>query len=389
MRSDVPVQRLAELYRTADQVKASLVELEIDSGHQLLDTSELEGETAARWSEANAMLTELWRRHELLESFLEQADVLRGPKRFERLQELLDGASIELGRAEVPLAQRTLLGGADPAQRCSPAELLEAMSEQFEAVKATLIEISGVWDRLLPRLDHARGLLQEARRRAEDLGEGGAELEPVAQQLQDAGRSVTCDPLGARSGAIDEAAERLAAICDELERSAELKRRFERSMLEAHEELERLRALLGEAAAARQELLAKITVPDAPDAEPSRTDLAVELDAITERARTGAWREARRGLDEFNARIVAALDQGRRARDDCRAPLRDRNQLRALLETYQVKAKRLGRDQDLGVSEIFREAHAVLYTAPTDLAQAAQLVRRYQLALSPTRRQDR
>ncbi len=80
-----------------------------------------------------------------------------------------------------------------------------------------------------------------------------------------------------------------------------------------------------------------------------------------------------------------ALDQGRRARDDCRAPLRDRNQLRALLETYQVKAKRLGRDQDLGLSEIFREARDVLYTAPTDLAQAAQLVRRYQQALSPTR----
>jgi hypothetical protein len=385
MRSDEPVQRLAELYRTADQVKASLVELEIDSGHQLLDTSELEGETAARWSEANATLTELWRRHELLESFLEQADVLRGPKRFERLQELLNGASIELGSAEVPLAQRTLLGRTDLSQRCSPAELLATMSDQFEAVKATLIEISDVWDRLLPQLDQARVLLRAARQQAEELGEGEAEIEPVAHQLEAAGRIVTHDPLQARSDDLETATERLRAICDELDRSAELRRGFERSMLAAHGDLESLRSLLDETTAAREELLAKIASPGVPEAEASRTDMAIELDDITELARTGAWRQARQALDAFNAQVVMALEQGRRARDDCRAPLRDRHELRALLETYQVKARRLGRGEDPALSEIFREAQSVLYTAPTDLARAAQLVRRYQLALSPTR----
>jgi hypothetical protein len=385
MRSGDCDQRLAELHRAADQVSANLVELEIDSGRQLLDASELEGETAARWTESNATLVELWRRHGLLEGFLGQADGLRGAKRSERLQAMLDGASIQLASTEVPLAQRTLLGSADQAQRCSPAELLRAMSEQFEAVKATLIEISAAWDRLLPRCDRARGLLQEARRQAAELGEGHAELEPVAQQIEAAARSVSGDPLRARSDEIDQAIERLSAICDELDRSAELKRSFERSMLEAHGELERLRELLDEAAAARQELLVKIASLGVPEAEASRTDLAVELNAITELARTGAWRQARRALDEFNARIVVALEQGRRARDDCRGPLRDRNQLRALLETYQVKARRLGRGEDPGLSEIFREAHDVLYTAPTDLARAAQLVRRYQLALTPTR----
>jgi DNA repair exonuclease SbcCD ATPase subunit len=384
MRSDEADQRLADLHRAAEQVSASLVELEIDTGRQLLDASRLEGETARRWTESNAILVELWRRHSLLEAFLGQADELRGSKRAERLQSMVDGASIELAGTEVPLAQRTLLGSADQAQRCSPAELLAAMSEQFEAVKATLIEIDGVWDRLLPRLDEARGLLQEARRRAEELGEGEAELESVAQQLEDAGRTVSSDPLRAHGDEIDQASERLTAIRDELERTAELKRSFERSMLGAHEELERLRELLGEAAAARQELLVKIAAPDAPEAQASRTDLAFELNAITELARTGAWRQARRALDEFNARIVVALDQGRRARDDCRAPLRDRNQLRALLEAYQVKAKRLGRDGDPGLSEIFGEAHNVLYTAPTELARAAQLVRRYQLTLTQT-----
>lgn len=382
MRSGDPHERLAELHRAVDQVSANLVELEIDTGRQLLDASVLEGETAVRWAESNQTLAELWRRLGLLEAFLGQADGLRGSKRTERLQAMLDGASIELASTEVPLAQRTLLGSADRSQRCSPAELLEAMSDQFETVKATLIEISDVWDRLLPRLDRARGLLGEVRAHAAELDEGRAELEPVEQQVEAAGRSVSSDPLRARGDEIDEAIERLEAIRDELQRSAELKRSFERSMLEAHGELEHLRALLDEAAAARQELLVKIVSLDVPEAEASRDDLAVELNAVTELARTGAWRQARRALDEFNAQIVVALEQGRRARDGCRAPLRDRNELRALLETYQVKARRLGRGEDLELSELFREAHDVLYIAPTDLARAAQLVRRYQLALT-------
>ena len=133
MRSDEPDQRLVELHRAADQVSANLVELEIDTGRELLDASELTGETAARWSASNVTLTELWRRHDLLKAFLKQADGLRGSKRAERLHAMLDGASIELASTEVPLAQRTLLGSADQAQRCSPAELLEGMSEQFES----------------------------------------------------------------------------------------------------------------------------------------------------------------------------------------------------------------------------------------------------------------
>ena len=70
-------------------------------------------------------------------------------------------------------------------------------------------------------------------------------------------------------------------------------------MLEAHGELERQRGLLDEAAAAREELLDKIASPAIPTPRP-RADLASELNGIAELARTGAWRQARRALDEFN-----------------------------------------------------------------------------------------
>ena len=72
------------------------------------------------------------------------------------------------------------------------------------------------------------------------------------------------------------------------------------------------------------------------------------------------------------------LDEARRAACADRAPVEARNQFRALLEAYQVKAQRLGVVEDPELEQTFARAHEALYTAPTDLALAAQLVRRYQ-----------
>jgi hypothetical protein len=43
-----------------------------------------------------------------------------------------------------------------------------------------------------------------------------------------------------------------------------------------------------------------------------------------------------------------------------------------------VKARRLGLVEDPELEQTFARAHKALYTAPTDLALVAQLVRRYQ-----------
>ncbi len=43
-----------------------------------------------------------------------------------------------------------------------------------------------------------------------------------------------------------------------------------------------------------------------------------------------------------------------------------------------MKAQRLGVVEDPDLEQTFARAHEALYTAPTDLALVAQLVRRYQ-----------
>jgi hypothetical protein len=174
----------------------------------------------------------------------------------------------------------------------------------------------------------------------------------------------------------------LRAIREDLEGSIALKRGFEAKIHDAHELLEQVRATDREGQAAHEELLVKISVPGPPAAPKGRGDREAELAAIVALAQRGAWREARSGLDNWSTRTNASLDLARRTLDANRAPIEARNQFRALLDAYQVKAKRLGLVEEPQLAEIFTQAQQALYNAPTDLALAAQLVRSYQQALS-------
>ncbi|MGA8335998.1 MAG: hypothetical protein WB761_14730, partial [Solirubrobacteraceae bacterium] len=139
-----------------------------------------------------------------------------------------------------------------------------------------------------------------------------------------------------------------------------------------------LETAAGEGRAAHEEAVLKVSVPAAREVPVRTDDLGAELDEIAKLARSGAWRHARSKLDAWTSRTEALLDGAQRAARASRAPVEARNQFRALLEAYQVKARRLGVVEDPELEQTFARAHEALYTAPTDLALVAQLVRRYQ-----------
>ena len=171
MRSEQIDRRLADLHQACERISANLVDLEIDSGRQLLDATRLEGRSAARWATASRALTELWRRHGLLESLLKQADELRKSRRTDDLASLLRGRSIELASSEVPIARRKLLASAEETDRCSPDELLASMSAAFDEVNAVLSQIGTAWEQLVPAIDDARRRLHAATELAAELHE--------------------------------------------------------------------------------------------------------------------------------------------------------------------------------------------------------------------------
>lgn len=394
MRTPSPTARLKEFHLLAERISANLVDLELDASRQLLDASALAGRSAERWSEAKTAVAELWRRRGLLEALLERADKLGSPLRTGELRALLDGASIELTSGDVPLAQRQLLGGVRTEERCTPEQLLSDMSTAFEVVKAAIATIAGAWERLRPQLESVRMLLAETVGLAAELnGVRPPELERAARALERLGETVTADPLAASSGEIDSLRETIQLIRDDLAASVALKHGFEGHMLAARQLIGRLQAAGAESREAREELLLKIAAPAVPaPAAGNDARLEAELTAIANRAGDGDWRGARRALDVLTARAQTLLAEAHRSRDASRAPIEARNQFRALLEAYRIKAARLGRAEDPGLTRIFAQAERMLYTAPTDLALAAQLVRSYQEALSeptPTREANR
>jgi hypothetical protein len=185
---------------------------------------------------------------------------------------------------------------------------------------------------------------------------------------------------------VEAATASLEAIWRELEAAAALRSAFDLRLSEARALLASLRSALDEGAAAHREAVMKISVPSGPPPLELDDDLVAGVDQFEALAQTGRWREAGDALDRWTRDARMALDDAERVLRANRAPIEARNQLRALLEAYQVKASRLGAVEDPQLADIFDRAQEALYTAPTDLAAAAQLVRHYQEILNAPHR---
>ena len=383
MTREDPTAELIRLQEASDRVAANLLELEIDSSRQLLDVSTLTGRSADRWSEASNALTDLWRWQGQLKALLERAEKLRGPWRAGELRSLLDGRTIELTRTEVPLAERDLLGSSEITVSCTADELLARMSRAFDEAKTVVARFGDAWGELTPRVAAAQSALDETRALAAGLGESHRrDLDEAGRAVARLATSASADPLSTAPGDLDRLIGSLREIRRDLEATAALRREFDARVADARALLSTLETTAGEGRAAHDEALVKISVPTTPEPAAPRDDLGAELDEIAALARSGAWRDARHRLDGWTSRTEALLDDARQSLRANAAPIEARNQFRALLEAYQVKAQRLGVVEDPELEHTFARAHEALYTAPTDLALVAQLVRRYQELIS-------
>ena len=379
MSRDDPTHDLIRLREACDRVAANLVELEIDSSRQLLEVSSLTGRSADRWAHASAALTDLWRWHGQLTQLLERAGKLRSPWRANELASLLDGESIELTRSEVPLAERDLLGSAEITVRCTPEQLLARMSRAFDEVKTVVAGFGDAWGALTPRVTAAREALEQAEGLAAGLGETRRrDLDEAARGLAILAAAASSDPLATAPGELDRLIDSLREIRRDLDATAALRREFDARLAAARDLLASLETAAAEGRVAHAEAIRKVTLAAAPEPSAPTDGLAAELDEIASLARAGAWRDARGKLDAWTSRTETLLEQTRQAARANRAPVEARNQFRALLEAYQVKAQRLGVVEDPELEQTFARAHEALYTAPTDLALIAQLIRHYQ-----------
>lgn len=369
---------LAQLRDAVQRIGQNLVDLELDSSRQLLEASTLVGESATRWSTASAALTQLWQWHGLLDEFVKHAALLKG----DELRSELYGRSIELSTSDVPIESRDLLGSPEVTLRCTPAELLARMSKAFDEAKTVIAVIGRAWQTLTPPVDAAGRVLAECTRLADELGEDARpELQAAAGRLAALRRALGEDPLSVAAGDIDRLAGSVQELRRELDGEAALKRELGARIVRAGELTLAVREAIEQAREAHDEVLIKISVPVA--AEPPRMPerLEAELAEVRAFADRGDWRRAQRCLEQVTADAQTLLDEAQLALKANRAPIEARNQFRALLDAYQVKATRLGMVEEPEVAAIYSQARNALYTAPTDLSLVGQLVRRYQEAI--------
>jgi len=244
------------------------------------------------------------------------------------------------------------------------------------------VAVGSAWNALEPRLRAARSTLEESLELARSLGEGSPpELDRARARLDELAERLSKDPLSVSEGDIVEAERSLHAVGADLEGLERVRQEIATRLADARRLLEELRDAAREGSQTHRQVLAKIVAPAVPD--PLRLDGALEsqLDDVANIASHGAWREARTLLEQWSTRARSLLQQAQSIAHENSAPIQARNELRGLLDAYQAKAARFGLIEDSRLSGTFEQARDTLYSAPTDLAAAGELVDRYRQTL--------
>jgi hypothetical protein len=139
------------------------------------------------------------------------------------------------------------------------------------------------------------------------------------------------------------------------------------------------RAAWQDAMAARDRAAVKIaaTLPAAPEV----AGLADRLAALDGLKTAGRWTRLSSELDVIEKQAATTATACRQAERDAAALLDRRDELRGLLDAYRARAARLGAAEDTELEAGYERARDLLWTAPCDLAAAADAVTGYQQAV--------
>jgi hypothetical protein len=352
--------------------------LEQDPTLQLLDASALRGETARRWAEAAAARADLFGAHRQLSELLERATAMRAGD----VAALLDVATVVGLDVPVPLAERSLLDGSRRVERVTPGQRLADMAASFAAVRTVISAVDEIWGAAIPWVRDSRARLAALTAEAEALGVSVPDaLDAIGGALDALAEAVVADPLAWPTPAIAATDARLDAAGNDLAARRAVRDDWPGQLATARQLVTSLAALVvtdREVTTRARSRISGIRSPADSDPIP---DLAAELDALAVGAETASWQDASAGLAAWRRRMDAATAAVAKRVAAHQALLDRRIELRGRLDAYEAKAARMHRLEDAELAALRRRAHDALYTAPTDLVAAGELVRDYQEAL--------
>lgn len=393
-------QLLADWRKKIDLVGQNLMDLNSLPTYQRLSgvsgfpKVKLTGITQARVTPALAAMSDLFQDFDLLLNTIDQAVQLRkqvprflgSEQKVHEIEQLLTGRSIQLPAVQTPLAQRGLLTAAETTNAITPEQLLAVMTNAFQVAKDVILSVDEAWSRLEPTLVNAEAETLSLQTLADSLGQSSlSELIVARQAIASLGISIESDPLGVSADFDKEIKPRIEQVKTTLAQLVKQQTQIRNDLAIAHNLLTQLAELHRQAETAFTESREKVV-----DHSTLQTPLAQEqLDALSQwltkletKFAEGLLNPVRVGLGNWNAKAQEYRAVEERAWTANKAPLETRQELRGRLDALKAKALARGLAEDATLSELAENAKQLLYTRPTALDKAAELVCQYEKRLN-------
>jgi hypothetical protein len=384
--------RIAELHTVLDKVESALVEFDGDEYRRLLAATPLTGDTATRWTKANADAELAWKSFLAVKDWL-AAIVERRGTRSSISAELRDELIDDLARTPAEILSGAPAPGATSSRGAPPASidgLLQATLRANEAARAVVARVAAIWEGTSPKLAALESESSTLEEQASQAGVRPPNDLAVARRLlaelrtRCAGDPLSVDPRTDPTAQITAGVGRARAAVQEVIAS---RQHLSEETTATIAEIDEAISALSRARAKEEESAQKISGSTAlAEIEPAAAELGRLRDELLAVQSETNVDLAVRALAALRGRSAAALDRARSLAAAGGASLAERNELRGRLDAYRAKALAIGRAEDAELDSLYRQAIDALFSAPCDLRHSESLVLAYQRALTPARR---
>lgn len=393
-------QLLADWRKKVDLVGQNLIDLHGLTTYQRLCGASgfpkvhLMGVTKARVTPALEAMSDLFQHFDLLVTTVNKAVELRrqvplffgSEQKIHEIEHILTGRSIQLTIVQIPLAQRGLLSASETANAIAPNELLAAMTDAFQVAKDAVLAVDEAWLRLEPTLTDTEAEIVSLEKLADSLGQGSLiELSAARQKITALYTSIESDPLGVSVNFDGEVKPLIARARTSLEQLVQQQNQIRENFAIAHTLLKHLVELQRQAETAFAESREKVvdhSTLSTPLAQEQIEALRQWLTRLETKFTEGFLIPVRVGLENWTAKVKEYIAAQERAYTANKAPLELRQELRGRLDALKVKALARGLAEDATLTELAKESKQLLYTRPTPLDKAAELVSQYEKRLN-------
>lgn len=391
---------LANWRRKVDLIGQNLVDLHGLPTYQRLAGSpgfakaQLTGITQAQVTPALDVMSELFQYFDLLVNTIDKATELRkqvswflgSELKVQEIEQLLNGPSIQLATVQTPLAHRGLLTAAETTNAIAPDELLAAMTDAFQVARDAVLVVDEAWLRLEPALARAEVEIVSLQKLADSLGQGSLSELVVAQNSIATLRSrIDSDPLGVSADFHREIQPLLTRVKINLDRLVQQQTQIRENLERGHQLLKQLVQLHRQAEAAFTESQEKVldhSTLQPPLAQSQLDALRQWLTRLEAKFAEGLLHPVTIGLHNWTTKAKEYIALEENAWRANKIPLETRQELRGRLDALQAKALARGLVEEATLSDLAEQAKQLLYTRPTPLDRAAELVGQYEKQLN-------